>query len=292
MREYVIVTDSCCDLNPDQVEALGLTVIPLSVQFGDQRFYNRPGDGPDLHEFYERLFKGESAQTSAPNVDEFKSYFRPILEAGKDLLYLAFSSALSATYQNGCIALDELKEEFPEAKIYAVDTLCASMGQGMLVDLTVREKDKGKSIEEVRDFAEATKGRVCHWFTVGNLTQLRRGGRLSPGKAVFGSLLQVKPVLRVDEEGRLVAVTTVKGRKKSIEALLDKMETLVEAPEGQRIFISQGDCREETEGLAAMIREKFPVAEVVIGNVGPVIGSHTGKGVIALFFLGKDRRPE
>ena len=127
---------------------------------------------------------------------------------------------------------------------------------------------------------------------MGNLTQLRRGGRLSPGKAVFGSLLQVKPVLRVDEEGRLVAVTTVKGSKKSIEALLDKMETLVEEPEGQRIFIIQGDCLEETEGLAAMIREKFPVAEVVIGNVGPVIGSHTGKGVIALFFLGKDRRPE
>ena len=173
-------------------------------------------------------------------------------------------------------AAEELAEKYPDRAIRVVDTLCASMGQGLLVDLTVREKGKGKSIEEVRDFAEATKGRVCHWFTVGNLTQLRRGGRLSPGKAVFGSLLQVKPVLRVDEEGRLVAVTTVKGRKKSIEALLDKMETLVEAPEGQRIFISQGDCREETEGLAAMIREKFPVAEVVIG----------------MFFLGKDRRPE
>lgn len=292
MREYLIVTDSCCDLNPDQVEELGLIVIPLSVQFGEERFYDRPGDGPDLHAFYERLYKGESAQTSAPNVDEFKSYFRPILQSGKGILYLAFSSALSATYQNGCIAIEELREEFPEASIFAVDTQCASMGQGLLVDLTVREQRKGKTLEEVRDFAEAAKGRVCHWFTVGNLTQLRRGGRLSPGKAVFGSLLQVKPVLRVDEEGRLVAVSAVKGRKKSIEALLERMEALVEKPEGQRIFISQGDCREETEGLAAMIREKLPVAEVVIGNVGPVIGSHTGKGVIALFFLGKDRRPE
>ena len=292
MRDYVIVTDSCCDLPQELEKAMELTVIPLSVLFSTERFYNRPGEGPGSHEFYQRLYKGESAQTSAPNVEEFKSAFRPVIQGGKDLLYLGFSSALSATYQNSQLALEELREEYPEAKLYGVDTLCASLGQGLLVDLVVREKRAGKSLEEVRDFAESTKGRICHWFTVGNLTQLRRGGRLSPGKAVFGSLLQVKPVLRVDEEGRLVAVTTVKGRKKSIEALLDKMETLVEEPEGQRIFISQGDCREETEGLATMIREKFPVAEVVIGNVGPVIGSHTGKGVIALFFLGKDRRPE
>lgn len=292
MREYVIVTDSCCDLNPDQVEDLALTVVPLSVQLGEERFHNRAGEGPDVHTFYERVSKGESVQTSAPNVDEFKSYFLPHLQAGKDILFLAFSSALSATYQNGCIAMEDLREEFPEAKLIAVDTKCASMGQGLIVDLAVQEQRKGKTMEEVRDFVEANKGRVNHWFTVGDLNQLRRGGRLSAGKAVFGSLLHVKPVLRVDEEGRLVAVTTVKGRKKSLDALLNKIETLADQPEGQKVFISQGDCREETEALAAAIRAKLPVGDVVIGNVGPVVGAHAGKGVVALFFLGQDRRPE
>lgn len=292
MREYVIVTDSCCDLNPDQVEDLALTVVPLSVQLGEERFHNRAGEGPDVHTFYERVSKGESVQTSAPNVDEFKSYFLPHLQAGKDILFLAFSSALSATYQNGCIAMEDLREEFPEAKLIAVDTKCASMGQGLIVDLAVQEQRKGKTMEEVRDFVEANKGRMNHWFTVGDLNQLRRGGRLSAGKAVFGSLLHVKPVLRVDEEGRLVAVTTVKGRKKSLDALLNKIETLADQPEGQKVFISQGDCREETEALAAAIRAKLPVGDVVIGNVGPVVGAHAGKGVVALFFLGKDRRPE
>mgnify|MGYP004444839009 CR=1 FL=1 len=292
MRDYVIVTDSCVDLNQDQVEDMGLTVVPLSVQFGAQHFYNRPGDGPDPKEFFDRLMKGESAQTSAPNVDDFKENFRPLLQEGKDLLYLAFSSGLSATYQNGCIALDDLREEFPEAKIYAVDTLCASMGQGLIVYLADQEKRKGKTIEEVRDFVEANKLKVCHWFTVGHLTQLRRGGRLSAGKAVFGSLLQVKPILHVDNDGHLAAVTTVKGRKKSIEALADKIETLIENPEGQYVFISQAQFREETEVLAAMIKKRLPVADVIIGDIGPVIGTHTGQGVIAMFFMGKDRRTE
>lgn len=292
MREYVIVTDSCCDLNPDQVEDLALTLVPLSVQLGEERFHNRPGEGPDEHTFYERVRKGESVQTSAPNVDEFKSYLLPHLQAGKDILFLAFSSALSATYQNGCIAMEDLREEFPEAKLVAVDTKCASMGQGLILDLAVQEQRKGKTLEEVRDFVEANKGRVNHWFTVTDLNQLRRGGRLSAGKAVFGSLLHVKPVMRVDEEGRLVPVSTVKGRKKSLDALLNKIETLADHPEGQKVFISQGDCREEVEVLAAAIREKLPVSEVVIGSVGPVIGAHAGKGVVAVFFLGQDHRPE
>ena len=242
MRDYVIVTDSCCDLPQNLVEEMELTVVPLSVLFGNERFYNRPGDGPSSHEFYERLFKGESTQTSAPNVEEFKDAYRPLIQAGNDLLYLAFSSALSATYQNGRLAVEELKEEFPEAKIYIVDTLAASMGQGLVVNLAVKEKRKGKTIEEVRDYIEEAKNRVQHWFTVGNLTQLRRGGRLSAGKAVFGSLLQVKPILEVNNEGKLVPVDTVKGRKKSIAALLDKMMEMVENPEGQEVYISHGDC--------------------------------------------------
>ena len=150
MRDYVIVTDSCCDLPQELEKAMELTVIPLSVLFGTERFYNRPGEGPGSHEFYQRLYKGESAQTSAPNVEEFKSAFRPVIQGGKDLLYLGFSSALSATYQNSQLALEELREEYPEAKLYGVDTLCASLGQGLLVDLVVREKRAGKSLEEVQ----------------------------------------------------------------------------------------------------------------------------------------------
>ena len=290
MREYVIVTDSCCDLPQELEKAMELTVIPLSVLFSTERFYNRPGEGPGSHEFYQRLYKGESAQTSAPNVEEFKSAFRPVIQGGKDLLYLGFSSALSATYQNSQLALEELREEYPEAKLYGVDTLCASLGQGLLVDLVVREKRAGKSLEEVRDFAESTKGRICHWFTVGNLTQLRRGGRLSAGKAVFGSLLQVKPILHVDDEGRLVPVDTVKGRKKSISALVEKMAALADHPEGQTVYISHGDCPEDAQILANLVRERFPgVKEILIGDVGPVIGSHSGLGTLALFFLGTQR---
>ncbi|MBR5533451.1 MAG: DegV family protein [Ruminiclostridium sp.] len=292
MREFAIVTDTCCDLSQEMAKNLDLVMIPLSVQLGDERFYNLPGAGPDTHTFYQRLFDGETVQTSAPNVGEFKDYFRPILEAGKDLLYIGFTSALSATYQNSTIAIDELQEEFPEAKILAVDSLCASLGQGLLVDLAVQEKNKGKTIQEVYDFCEATKGRIHHWVTVGNLTQLRRGGRLSATKAIFGSLLQVKPIIHVDGKGRLVAIGTVKGRKKAIAHLLDQMKEMIVSPEGQRVYIVNSDCTAEAEAMAAAIRERFPVAEVIVGDMGQVIGSHTGKDTIGLFFLGQERTSE
>ena len=292
MREFAIVTDSCCDLPQHIVADLGLTVIPLSVQLGDERFYNRPGEGPDTHTFYQRLFDGEPAQTSAPNVGEFKDFFRPFLQAGKDLLYIAFTSALSATYQNGTIALEELQEEFPEAKVFAVDSLCASLGQGLLVDLTVQEQRKGKTLEEVRDFCEATKNTIHHWVTVGNLTQLKRGGRLTAAKAFFGSLLHVKPIIHVDSKGRLVAVDTIKGRKKAINHLVEQMAEMIVAPEGQRCYIVNSDCTPEAEALAEVLKEKFPISEVVIGDIGPVIGSHTGKDTIAVFFQGQERTSE
>ena len=192
MREYVIVTDSCCDFSQDLIRDLDLTVIPLSVQLGEDRFRNCPDEAPESHVFYTRLSRGEPAQTSAPNVEEFKDCFLPFLRQGKDVLYLGFSSGLSGTYHNGAMAAEELQEEFPEAKVITVDTLCASMGQGLLVDLAVQEKRKGKDIEAVRDFVRETIPHLCHWFTVGDLSQLRRGGRLSAGKAIVGNLLNIK----------------------------------------------------------------------------------------------------
>lgn len=289
MREFVIFTDSCCDLPEDLVKSFGLTVIPLTIQFGQEQFQNKPGDGPDIHTFYTRLAQGELAKTSAPNVEAFKEAIRPILAAGKDVLYLAFSSALSATYQTGTLALEELREEFPKAVLLASDTLCASLGQGLLVDLALREQKKGKSVQEVHAFVEETKGKLCHWFTVDDLGQLRRGGRLSAGKAVAGALLNIKPVLHVDDQGRLVPVDTVRGRKKSISALLEHMKDTVIDPESQHVYISHGDCLEEAEALAQMVKETCHVPEVTIGYVGPVIGAHSGKGTLALFFLGSKR---
>ena len=289
MRDYIIATDSCCDFDENLIRELDLTVIPLSVHLGQDHFRNYPGEMPESHVFYTRLSKGEPAQTSAPNVEAFKDAFRPFLEAGKDVLYLGFSSALSATYQNAAMAVEELREAFPDAVIRAVDTLCASMGQGLLVDLAVQEKRKGKSLEEVASFVQETIPHLCHWFTVGDLSQLRRGGRLSAGKAIVGNLLNIKPVLHVDHEGRLVPMESAKGRKKSLEALVRHMEETAIAPETQRIYISHGDCLGDAEVLAAAIQSKLGVASVTIGDVGPVIGAHSGLGTLALFFLGKER---
>ena len=289
MRDYIIATDSCCDFDENLIRELDLTVIPLSVHLGQDHFRNYPGEMPESHVFYTRLSKGEPAQTSAPNVEAFKDAFRPFLEAGKDVPYLGFSSALSATYQNAAMAVEELREAFPDAVIRAVDTLCASMGQGLLVDLAVQEKRKGKSLEEVASFVQETIPHLCHWFTVGDLSQLRRGGRLSAGKAIVGNLLNIKPVLHVDHEGRLVPMESAKGRKKSVEALVRHMEETAIAPETQRIYISHGDCLGDAEVLAAAIQSKLGVASVTIGDVGPVIGAHSGLGTLALFFLGKER---
>ena len=289
MKAYVIVTDSSCDMPQDLIQGLEVPVVPLSVLFGTERFRNVPEEAPESHVFYQRLSKGELAQTSAPNVEEFKDYFRPILQAGKDILYLGFSSALSGTYQNGAIAAEELQEEFPERQVLTVDTLSASLGQGMLVALAVKEKQKGRTLEEVRDFVEGTKRNLCHWFTVGDLNQLRRGGRLSAGKAILGNLLHVKPVLHVNDTGHLVPVDAVKGRKRSMEALLRKMEETVVEPETQQVYISHGDCIEDAQTLAAAVKERLNVPVVHIGDVGPVIGAHSGLGTLALFFLGTHR---
>ena len=289
MRDYAITTDSSCDLSPQLVKELDLTVVPLSVQLGQDRYRHSPDEAPESHVFYTRLSQGEPAQTSAPNVEEFKDAFRPLLQGGKDILYLGFSSGLSATCQNGTIAARELQEEFPQAQLITVDTLCASLGQGLIIDLAVQEKRKGKTIEEVADFVRQTIPHLCHWFTVGDLNQLRRGGRLSAGKAILGNLLHVKPVLHVDDVGHLVPVDSVKGRKKSIEALVNKMEESVVDPQTQRVYISHGDCLADAQTLAALVKERLKVASVTIGDVGPVIGAHSGLGTLALFFLGKQR---
>ena len=262
----------------------------LSLQMGD-RTYRNYLDGREIgfHEFYERVRSGELATTSAVNVGEFEEKMREILKTGKDILSISFSSALSTTYQSSVIAAEELKDEFPDAKILTVDSLCASLGQGLFVYLCAQEQKKGKTIDEVKTFAEETKGRVCHWFTVDDLNHLKRGGRINAATALFGTMLAIKPVMHVDDEGRLIPVSKARGRKASLTALVDRMEATAIDPAGQTVFISHGDCLEDAEFVAGEVRRRLGVETVHINYVGPVIGNHSGPGTMALFFLGSER---
>lgn len=290
MKDFVIMTDSCCDLTAQLVEELDLAVLPLSLLIGEESYRNYP-DGREIgfKEFYDRVRQGAMPTTSAVNVGQFEDAMRPILSEGKDILYLAFSSGLSTTYQSAVIAADGLRAEFPDAKIYAVDTLAASLGQGLLLYLCAQQKKAGKTIDEVYTYAEETKLNICHWFTVDDLNHLKRGGRVSAATALVGTMLAIKPILHVDNEGHLTSVSKTRGRKASLLALVDEMEKTAIDPAAQTVFISHGDCEADATIVADEIRKRFGLPVSCINFVGPVIGSHTGAGVVALFYIGKER---
>ena len=290
MNDFVIVTDSSADLNLDLVRETGVEVLPLTFLMGDKSYENHPDNREmDPHTFYNKMREGETATTSAVNVGQYTDFCESYLEAGKDILILAFSSGLSATCRSAQLAAEDLSEKFPERKIYVVDTLCASLGQGMLVWLAAQQKQAGKTIDEVRDWAEANRGSVAHWFTVNDLMHLQRGGRVSAATALVGTMLSIKPVMHVDDEGHLIKVTTARGRKASLMALVDEMEKSAIDPQNQTVFISHGDCPEDAQTVADEIAKRFGVKDFRINHVGPVIGAHTGPGVVALFFVGKER---
>lgn len=290
MSEYVLITDSSADLSQEMVQELGVTVLPLSFTIQGRTYRNYPDNREmDLPLFYDMLRAGELATTSAVNVAEYTQAVEPILQEGKDVLILAFSSGLSSTYQASVLAAGELREKYPDRKIYTVDTLCASLGQGLLVYLAAQEQRKGKSIEEVRDWAEETKLNLCHQFTVDDLHFLKRGGRISATTAVVGSMLQIKPVLHVDNEGHLINIGKARGRQASLKALVDKMEKTVTEEGRKTVFISHGDCRKDAVTVADMVRERFGTQDIRINFVGPVIGAHSGPGTLALFYLGTER---
>lgn len=288
MRDFAIMTDSCCDLTAAMAEEL--SVLPLSLHMGGAVYRNWL-DGRDIGfpEFYGRVRGGETASTAAVSVGDFASEMRKILQSGRDILCISFSSALSATFQSASIAAEDLRQEFPEARIYVVDSLCASLGQGLLVWLCAREREKGRTLEEVRAFAEETRGRVCHWFTVDDLNHLKRGGRIGAATALFGTMLSIKPVMHVDDGGRLIPVGKVRGRRASLLALVDEMEKTAADPQNQTVFISHGDCLADAELVAEEVRRRFGTKDIHINYVGPVIGSHSGPGTVALFFLGAPR---
>ena len=290
MSQYIIMTDSSCDLPAQLAAELELEVLPLSVLIDGKSYVNYL-DERDISfaDSYAALRAGKSATTSAVNVEAFVEAMERHLQAGEDILYLGFSSALSGTYNAGAVAAQQLAEKYPERKLYAVDTLSASMGQGLLVYLTVQQKRAGATIEEARDYAEAQKLHLCHWFTVDDLNHLHRGGRVSATSAVLGTVLNIKPVLHMDDEGRLIFMEKVRGRRNSIKRMLEKMRETAIEPEKQIVFMSHGDCIEDAEYLAGRIREEWNVQDVVINYVGPVIGAHSGPGTLALFFLGTHR---
>ena len=287
MNDYLIVTDSSCDLTADFAEQLGIKVIKLEfIVEGEEA---RDNDGIDEKQFYDILRSGKMVTTSAVAMDRFISEVEPVLADGKDVLYLGFSSGLSSTYSAGFVGAQELSEKYPDRKIYTVDTLAASMGQGLLVWYAVNMQKAGKSIEEVRDFIENNKLNLAHWFTVNDLFFLKRGGRVSAATALVGTMLSIKPVMHVDDEGHLIKVTTARGRKAAINSLFEKAkETAIDAA-GQTMFISHGDCIEDAEYLAAKLKDELGVKEVIISYVGPVIGAHSGPGTLALFFIGTNR---
>ena len=290
MSDFVIVTDSSADLPADLVRELGVEVLPLSFTIQGKTYRNYP-DGREMAPgaFYQLLRSGGMATTSAVNVADYTAALEPLLQEGKDVLLLVFSSGLSATYQSSVIAVEELREKYPDRKLFTVDTLCASLGQGLLVWHAVEQKRKGASIEAVRDWVEENKLHLCHWFTVDDLHFLKRGGRISAATAVVGSMLSIKPVLHVDDEGHLINVAKARGRNASLTALVDHMEQTAIDPAGQPIFISHGDCLADAQKVADEVRRRMGVKDIVINHVGPVIGAHSGPGTVALFFLGTKR---
>ena len=315
MRDYVIMTDSCCDLTDQMARDLELEVLPLTMHMDGQDYPNDlAGTAISNQEFYKRIRAGKLATTSAVNVGQFQDAMRRVLESGRDIVCVCFSSALSTTYQSAVIAAEDLRAEFPEAEIHVVDSLSASLGQGLLLYLAVeqkrkgltaaelakwvednrltvcvQEKRKGKTIDQVHVFAEETKAKVCHWFTVDDLNFLKRGGRVSATTALLGTMLSIKPIMHTSDEGKLVPVSKARGRKAAIAALLDKIEALGIHPEKQTMFICHADCEEDAKAVAQTIQDRFGTPTVHINYIGPVIGSHTGPNTMGIFFVGTQR---
>ncbi len=288
MQNYVILTDSGTDLTREMALAADVRVIDLFLTVEDRAPV--PDSEMDIKELYALLRAKKKASTSAINIESFTSVMSEYLEQGMDVLYLGFSSALSSTYSSGHCAAEELREKYPERKLYTVDTLCASLGEGLLVYLAAQKRLAGASIEEVYDFAEQNKLHICHWFTVDDLFFLKRGGRTSAATAVLGTALGIKPVMHVDNQGRLIKTGIARGRKASINAMFDKVKTTMQGnPQEATVFISHGDCIEDADYLADRIKNELGVKDIQIGYVGSVIGSHSGPGTLAVFYLGTER---
>lgn len=286
--DYVIFTDSACDIKADTLKEWGVDYRPLFLRFdGEENMISNDDITPD--EFYAKMKAGGVAKTSAVNSEQFTEAFEGYLKNGIDILYIGFSSGLSTTFNSARLAALELKEKYPERKIEVIDTLAASAGEGLIVYLAVRKKGEGATVEEVKDYIENIKFNISIWFTVDDLVYLKRGGRVSAAAAFFGNMLGIKPVLHMDNEGHLVPVEKVRGRKTAIDTLAKKFDELATDKENNTIFISHANCPQDAARLSDMFFTKYGIKAEIITDVGPVIGAHAGPGTLALFFIGKER---
>ena len=288
MPNYKIISDSSCDFTDAQYQELDVAYAPLTVTYSGESHSNF-SDVAAVKAFYDEMRNGVTATTSAVNPEGWAAVMEPALREGKDLLVMAFTSGLSTTYQSAVIAADELKEKYPDRKINVVDTLCAALGQGLLVWYACKKRDEGMSLEELTAWVEENKLHLCHWVTVDDLSHLKRGGRISATTALVGTMLNIKPIIHVDDEGKLVNVAKVRGRKSAIEYLAGKLGELGEGYDNETAFVVHGDSPEDAQTLADIVKEKYGVKKVYVGYLGPVIGAHTGPGVLAVFFMGKHR---
>ena len=289
MSKYILSCCSTADMPESFFNERNIPYVCFHYTLDGKEYADDLGKSVPFEEFYKKIADGSMPTTSQVNTDQYVAFFEPFLKDGYDIVHLSFSSGLSGSYNSARIARNDLVERYPERNIRIVDTLAASGGYGLLVDIAADMRDHGATIDEIADQIEEMKLNLHHWFFTTDLTHFKRGGRVSAATAVVGSMLQIKPVMHVDNEGHLIKVSTARGRRASIKALFDKIEETAIEPEQQIYFISHGDCLEDAEELADMIRNKYQGVEVVIDYVGAVIGAHSGPGTLALFFLGSVR---
>ena len=287
MRDYIITVNSTVDTGKEWLEERNVPVIPLKYTIDGQEYTDMYGLSDK--EFFQKLREGKMSVTSQINPEEAKEMLEPYVKEGKDVLHLAFSSALSGTCNSMKIAAEELQEEYPEAKVIVVDTLCACMGEAMLLYYALKQKEAGKTIEEVAQWVEENKLHVCHNVTVDDLFHLHRGGRVSKTAAVLGTMVKVKPIIHMDDNGALKVIGKERGRKKSLHKIVDMAVERSEGWDNEIIMITHGDCLEEAQYLAQLVKEKFGIAKAMINHIGPVIGSHAGPGALALSFMGESK---
>lgn len=290
MPEYQIVTDVTSDLWDELIDQNDLAVIPMAFEIEGKNYIHYP-DGRELgfHEFYQKLRNGGMAVTTQINYNIYMNYFEPFLESGRDVLYIALSSGLSSTFNASMVAAGKLKEKYPERKVICIDSLSASGGEGLLVWAAAQKKAEGYDIEALKDWVMENRLHVCQWFTVDDLMFLKRGGRVSATAAVAGTILGVKPLLHVDNNGLLIPMAKVRGQIKAMETMLDQFEKTATDIENQVVFINHGDCPENAKKFEGLLRKRFKVKDVKIGPIGPVIGTHSGPGTLCLFFFGRLR---
>lgn len=288
MDNYVIVSDATLDLPADIINQYGIRVIPMGVSIDDAEYAHYPDERElPVEEFYARLKDGSISHTTQITPAVFTEIFTEILDQGMDILYIAFSSGLSGTYNTSQLVIRELEEEYPDRRIYSVDSLCASIGEGLLVLNAALQKQKGLTIDELREWLEQNKRCAKHWFTVKDLFHLKRGGRISSLEAIVGTALKIRPVLSTDEAGKLKVVTKIRGTRAELDFLFNKLLEEGTEASSQTVIIGHGDDLEQAQELSKYIRDRIEVKDIIITKIGPVIGTHTGPGMLALTFMGK-----